>query len=410
MIGVILGTLIGDLYGISWWWSGVLSGIVIAIIFRKNTLTLFLIGVILAHGFHGTVIEKQKAWAESLDSKLETRHICLNGIITNTGTNTRGPYLLKVTDNIDNLELPSGIYIQLFISNLPEETKLLKYGDTIQVEGNLIAVPELRNPHGFDQRTWLHRQGANLIMHPTKEIVISGVAPFRIPVRTMNQWHVYLRKQMTVGLDENSQEAQLIRAVVLGEKPPQPSDMLENFRHSGTLHVFAVSGLHVGMVGTIVGLALWLFRVPRWILIPLTILSMASYAGITGLRPPSVRAVLMATIFLSGFLIQRRPTLINSLAASAVLVLLWDGHQLFTPSSMDGLNTSYVDPLWHHHPHSYHCRHPINGYGFSHISSNNVKSSGRRCVATRRHNAEPNKWFYRKRHVSHRQNFCPSTW
>ncbi len=341
MIGVILGVVFGDHYGTSWWWLGLLCGSILGILVRNQALSLFITGTILAHGLHGSTIDRQQSWVKSLDPTHQIRHTELTGVIIDTGANGSGPYLVKVTSNDTQHLLHSGVRIQLSIprSNLINETANppLKYGDQIHATGNLTIIPELRNPHGFDRAKWLHRQGANLTLHAQKVTPIRGIHPMRQPLRITNEWRLHLRDQMTLGLDNNSQEAQLIRAVVLGERPPQPSTMLEDFRHSGTLHVFAVSGLHVGMVGTLIGLVLWFLRVPRWMLITLTLLGMASYAGITGLRPPSVRAVLMATVFLSGFLIQRRPTLINSLAASAVIVLLWDGHQLFTP----GFQLSY---------------------------------------------------------------------
>jgi len=341
MLGVIAGVLIGDHHGTSYWWLTLLLSAIICISFRKSALSLFMAGIITAHGLHGLTITRQQAWADSLDPDHHTLHIHLEGVIIDTGGNDTGPYLMKVLAYPDTQDLKTGVRVQLSIPRTETQdissTPPLKYGDLISVEGNLTPIPELRNPHGFDRAAWLHRQGANLTIKPTKPLTLQGVDPMRRPVRLTSEWRVYLRKQMTLGLEDGSQEAQLIRAVVLGERPPQPSVMLEDFRQSGTLHVFAVSGLHVGMVGTIIGLVLWFLRVPRWMLIILTILGMASYAGITGLRPPSVRAVLMATVFLSGFLIQRRPTLINSLAASAVLVLLWDGHQLFTP----GFQLSY---------------------------------------------------------------------
>ena len=337
LIGVLVGTIFSNHYGLSWWWFTLSVGLIIGIIFRKTTLSLLLTGLILANSFHGASIENQAAWVDSLDPQLQTRHAYLEGTITDTGSKGSGPYLMKVTSSYDDLELPIGIHIQLFTPYLPETDSKLHYGDIITVEGNLFPIHELRNPHGFDQKRWLHRQGVNLAIRSQHRPTVSGISITRRPIRIMSQWRLYLREQMTLGLREDSQEAQLIRAVVLGEKPPRPSSMLDDFRHSGTLHVFAVSGLHVGMVGTIIGLALWCFRVPRWMTILLTITGMAAYAGITGLQPPSVRSVIMATVFLSGFLLQRRPTLINSLAASAILVLLWDGHQLFTP----GFQLSY---------------------------------------------------------------------
>ena len=137
-------------------------------------------------------------------------------------------------------------------------------------------------------------------MAPRSPVTILGLSLVHRPVRIMANWRQSIRQSMTSGLDADAPSAQLIRAVVLGERPGRTSSMVEDFRKSGTLHVFAVSGLHVGMVGTIFGCLLWFLRAPRWVLIGGVIAAMTAYAGITGLRPPSVRAVIMATVFLTG--------------------------------------------------------------------------------------------------------------
>lgn len=289
---------------------------------------------------HGMKIENMRHWEHSaLNGELD-QTITLRGTVTSTGPRQSGPYLIKTSSvNARTESRPfspvSGMMVEL-TTPFPYRTKL-QYGDIIKVSGALQAIQPKRNPDEFDRKEWMYRQGAVLSMIPDAPVIIDGVSPFRRPVRTLTSWRQFLRQAMTSGLDPDSRPSQLIRAVVLGERPPNTSTMVDDFRRSGTLHVFAVSGLHVGMVGTICACLLWFLRVPRWMLITGIILAMAAYSGITGLRPPSVRAVIMASVFLTGFLIKRKPSLINSLAASAIIVCIWDGHQLFTP----GFQLSY---------------------------------------------------------------------
>jgi len=333
---------LGDYWGTEFWIIIAVNTSIIAVVFRKLPMTLIVMGTLLGHGIHGLRIDHQKSWIQAGESgQLSGRHL-LTGVIIDTGSNQDGPYLIQVSkieasiDKPPSLRLETG-GIRVLLSRPNKNRTPLKYGDLVEVDGYLENVGPMRNPHGFDRAEWLHRQGANLIITPHQHANTRGVSIPRWPVRILADWRHHLRDKMTAGIEPDTQEAQLIRAVVLGERPPKPSSMIDDFRNSGTLHVFAVSGLHVGMVGTIIGSLLWFFRVPRWMLIGGIILSMAIYAGVTGLRPPAVRAVIMASVFLSGFLIQRRPSLINSLAASAIVVLLWDGHQLFTP----GFQLSY---------------------------------------------------------------------
>jgi competence protein ComEC len=203
-------------------------------------------------------------------------------------------------------------------------------GRQVRLRGVLVAVPAARNPGEFDKAAWLHRQGtASMleIMGPveTGEQTMGGrLAGWLERVR------VALGAAMTRGLDPECREAKVIRAMTLGEPPRDDEEVVEMFRYSGTLHVFSVSGMHVGMVGGLLWLLLRACGVPRRGAVGLLIVGMFFYAGITGMAAPALRSALMAGVFLSGFLLRRQPQLLNTLAASLLAVLVWDTHQLFT--------------------------------------------------------------------------------
>ena len=347
LLGVLAGVCLGDYFGLLGWGIGsiiLFLSVLILLIARKlplglTPLGLIVLGFTLGYGIHGLTISKQRTWLQASQTSVKNAASWkIQGVVVDTGRQNKGPYLIRIqkaSNPADHSQLPDGV--SMVLRSKAQPIPILQYGDIIAAEGPLQAIPPMRNPYGFDRARWRHRQGAEVTMTTFLPIQNLGISPLRKPVRAMSQWRLYLRQKMTAGLDEDSEQAQLIRAVVLGERPPRSTSMIEDFRNSGTLHVFAVSGLHVGMVGLLIALVLGISRAPRWLIIVLTIIGMLLYAGITGLRPPAVRAVIMATVFLSGFLIQRRPTLINSLAASAIIVLLWDGHQLFTP----GFQLSY---------------------------------------------------------------------
>ena len=341
VLGVTSGILSADYYGTQHWVAITLISIAGILAFRRSDITLFIVTFMLASGLHGPKIENLRAWSHAADTGKLNGAYTLKGVVIATGSQTKRALPCQNKQNLiaaaqaSGLPPASGMVVQLTTSPFHEST--LQYGDIIEAAGPLRLIKPLRNPHGFDRQAWLYRQGANLTMAPRSPVTILGLSLVHRPVRMMANWRQSIRQSMTSGLDADAPSAQLIRAVVLGERPGRTSSMVEDFRKSGTLHVFAVSGLHVGMVGTIFGCLLWFLRAPRWMLIGGVIVAMTAYAGITGLRPPSVRAVIMATVFLTGFLIKRKPSLINSLGASAIIVLLWDGHQLFTP----GFQLSY---------------------------------------------------------------------
>ena len=207
-------------------------------------------------------------------------------------------------------------------------------GAVVTARGNFGPLPVMRNPGEFDQAAWLRGQGVAAIFHAgwvNGEVATGWRASLGAQLRQG------FRAAVTAGLADDSQEAAVIRAVVIGEPPPDAEALVAAFRNSGTLHAFSVSGLHVAMVGSIGWILLRLAGVPRrWavlVLLPLVF----GYSWITGNSPPALRSAWMAAVFLGGFVFRRRPDLLNALGAVLLAAMLWDGNLLFQP----GVQLSY---------------------------------------------------------------------
>jgi len=207
-------------------------------------------------------------------------------------------------------------------------------GSRLLAHGVFLPPRVARNPGNFDEAAWLRREGlvGTFRMHSGNlDMRTSGFAKWRAGVRRA------FRNSITAGLDENSQSTLVIRAVVMGEHPRDANELIEAFRHSGTMHVFCVSGLHVGMVSLLGWIVLGLAGVPRRWAVATIIPLMFGYTWLTGSGAPAMRASCMAAVFLSAFVLQRRPDALNALGAVMSLMLLWDGRMLFQP----GVQLSY---------------------------------------------------------------------
>jgi len=207
-------------------------------------------------------------------------------------------------------------------------------GSQVTARGNFGPLPVMRNPGEFDQAAWLRGQGVAAMFHAgwVAGEVVTGEWPARGA-----RWRQGFRRAVTTGLPEDSQEAIVIRAVVIGEQPPDAEELVAAFRNSGTLHAFSVSGLHVAMVGSIGWLLLRLAGVPRrWAVLALMPL-IFGYSWLTGNSPPAERSAWMAAVFLGAFVSRRRPDLLNALGAVLLVAMLWDGRLLFQP----GVQLSY---------------------------------------------------------------------
>jgi len=123
----------------------------------------------------------------------------------------------------------------------------------------------------------------------------------------------------------------LFRGLFLGNRDELPAEMIRGFTGTGTIHLLALSGLHVGIIYAILVFALR--PVPgivlKWGIGCLVVLS---YLFLVGPRPSLVRATLMLIVAGLGFLLDRDFRPFNILAIVLIMALLVDPGSPFQPS------------------------------------------------------------------------------
>lgn len=205
-------------------------------------------------------------------------------------------------------------------------------GSRVSGGGNFVELREPRNPEEFDEAQWLRRKGVAAVFRSRDNAVHTGpLAAFGAVVRTG------FRTGVTEGLEGDSRQAKVIRAIVIGESPADADELVAAFRNSGTLHIFSVSGMHVAMVGGIAWFVLRQLRVSRRRAVLLILPLVFGYSWITGNSAPAVRSAWMMAVFLLAFSFRRQPDLLNALGAVLLAAVLWDGNLLFQP----GVQMSY---------------------------------------------------------------------
>ncbi len=218
-----------------------------------------------------------------------------------------------------------------------QELLPLRYGKHLTLTGVLHQPQSKRNPGGFDYQAYLSRQGIVGIIDTKGLLRIGeqgGFPPLRwieaLRLRTERLIDViYTKPEVENSLLEPSLHAQLLKGILLGKRSDVPTETLDLFRNSGTFHVLAVSGLHVGLVAMFCYFGFSLFRLPQKILCLLTIMAVLIYACLIGFRPSVFRASLMAILFLCATLIDREADLFNLLGFAALVLLLLNPLQLW---------------------------------------------------------------------------------
>lgn len=126
-----------------------------------------------------------------------------------------------------------------------------------------------------------------------------------------------------------SPQAGIFSAMLLGERSYILPYFSRLFIQTGTVHILAISGLHIGIIGFTLNIFLKATRLKRRMRYILVILFLIFYCFLTGSRVPVVRATVMTVILLLGVFLKRRTKLSHSLSVSCLLILILRPSEIF---------------------------------------------------------------------------------
>jgi competence protein ComEC len=126
--------------------------------------------------------------------------------------------------------------------------------------------------------------------------------------------------------------AVLLRGMMLGEKHEMSDEQRTIFMQSGSMHLFAISGLNIGVIAGALQALLSLARVPRWPRFVIGVALLWLFVDITGASPSAVRAWAMAAFLQAALVLERPANVLAGLVASALVVALVAPLQVFSAS------------------------------------------------------------------------------
>ncbi|SFT98904.1 competence protein ComEC [Algoriphagus locisalis] len=241
-----------------------------------------------------TMYDQQKP--NSFENLLEVKSVQING----GWQNSQGKVLIY--HRSDNPLVPGQI---LLVKKKPE------------------GIERPKNPHEFDYRQYLARQGIYYRQFLGKDFLVidsvgnSGFGYFLVHLR-----HTIGEMLKTKIPDPNS--SQIALALLLGQKKELDPTIREAYTQAGVMHILAVSGLHVGIIYALFILILKPLKLKKdkaRIYLLFVILIIWLYAFLTGLSPSVVRAATMFSLLTFGQMRERRPSIYNILAFSAILMI-----------------------------------------------------------------------------------------
>ncbi|RMD97419.1 MAG: DNA internalization-related competence protein ComEC/Rec2 [Calditrichaeota bacterium] len=204
-------------------------------------------------------------------------------------------------------------------------------GEILLVRGRWLRALPGRNPGQFNQLRYFQTHGlqASLIVRQEGRVVPTGIRKEVGFISRTGAWQMQQRLQAIMQKRFARPALPILKGLLLGRRSSIGQETQTSFARTGVIHVLAVSGLHVGFVILIFMAVAAIFRIPRNWMIGLVLAGIWAYAWLTGLKPPVMRATLMATLFLVAYLQDRLTSTANLLALAALIILLIRPGELF---------------------------------------------------------------------------------
>jgi ComEC/Rec2-related protein len=205
-----------------------------------------------------------------------------------------------------------------------------RMGTEVLISGVLRRPSGPAAPGLFDYAEYLHWRGIQFELRaPTAADWRLAPGAVMAPLPWTDAFEAWARTTLARGLPAEDQELRLLWAMTLGWKTGLTDAVEEPFMRSGTMHIFAISGLHIALIAGITAQVLRLILMPR-IAIGMVVLPVVwFYTAATGWQPSAVRATLMTSAVVGGWMLSRPLNILNSLAAAGFAVLVWEPRQLF---------------------------------------------------------------------------------
>ena len=213
-------------------------------------------------------------------------------------------------------------------------------GQAILFHSKLSAIVPAQNPYQFDYKRYMEHQGIYWQGYPTCYEIKD--APSFSPFIKAKQLQGYLAATLS-HYPFSKETMGVLKALVLGVRSDITPELYQQYINAGAVHILAISGLHIGIITYLLTLFISLV-VPahrKGVKIALLLVSLLTYAAITGFSASVLRAVVMFGGYSIAYLAESRRARYDSLLLSAFILLLCKPTFLFEV----GFQLSYMAVL-----------------------------------------------------------------
>lgn len=312
------------------------ASMVIIFLPLQRTHKLMFLGFLSGFSYTAYDAHHQLRW--SLPITLENKPIMVIGHVSQLPvvTSQQTIFRLSVT-HINDQVLEASNTIKL---SWRHPTKRFHVGDQLQLLVRLKRVHGLQNPGGFDGDAWSYQQrirAAGYVVNNHANRVLSHASDMKPFLQFRENIYIALSKHLPT-----SDTAHWLLALILGERINVPPEHWEVLRRTGTNHLMAIGGLHVGMVAGLVHYGFdraWrcfpglLMRIPaQFAALTGGLVAAIAYGSLAGFAIPAKRACLMLSVYAFITLKKQRLSAWHAWSLALLLVLIVNPHDVLSDS------------------------------------------------------------------------------
>lgn len=321
---LMAGIIIGDTFVVGRWLLVVLvTMVVVAVLLRKyehgQSVAIAVCFVVLGW----LLMERQKAslvvdWPE--------------GEVRYEAVAISEPIEKPKTMAVDVLLAKSGCKLKCYFYK-DDRSRALHIGDGLKIQSRIEANSEWRRGsfdyrryleiHGFTGRTFVASWKWQKAKVSLKQL--SRLERMRL---TFLKYRNQLLSRLNPVAEENDDAYAVVAAMALGDKSALTQELKDVYSVTGASHILALSGLHLGIIYTL--LSLFVFS-RRWQMLSqiIIMLSIWGFVFLVGLSTSVMRSAVMLSVYALLSLGHRDRMSVNTLAFTAIVMLMVSPMSLF---------------------------------------------------------------------------------
>lgn len=274
------------------------------------------------------VIRAQDYLDQRLPEAAAGQDIQLTGVVS--GIPVERGHVQRFFVDVKQIDVVTGM------SKPPSRLRISWYhGVRVKAGEHWRFLVRLKPPHGFfnaggfDYEAWLYQQGVHATGYVRNSEINQKLADASLFSLDSARQQLSLYIQQTL---KHHPLAGLITALAVGDRSPISQQHWDQLINTGTNHLMAISGLHIGLAA---GFGFWIVRrtAPAYLLKHIAAQRLAIsggllvallYALLAGLSIPTQRALLMLTCFALALFMKRNYSPQDALATAMIAILVWD--------------------------------------------------------------------------------------